>query len=1282
MNAPPSDSRAELKLALVMSGGVSLAIWIGGVSREIYALWLASQPPADNHAGDNRANEAALAPYRQLLELAGTTLGIDVITGASAGGLNGVLLSAAMSRSRPLSDFDDVRNVWLDAADPDTLLRPIGESNPPSLFQGDKVFLPKLRSMLEQMLEPSPQHSAIPHLKLVVTATDLAGESKKTTDNYGADFRYREHATTFTFDRGQFLAEDPGLAAKLAVAGRSSSSFPFAFEPAFVQVGANSDHAGAPDMAEIIDLQSSRYIVDGGVLNNKPVDLALDAIGSRPAVGADRRLVMFVEPDPHRPQHDGAAEKRERPTRPSLGEVVLDSAINIPRKLDVGPALTRIEGDNDFVRKRRASRNWVASNIITVPLAESHDDDEDSSFESIAKAYERFHDVRTEATLRSLRRRLDRRRPADTSASDQGVRDRVVADVAKSLSEKEHFLPKRLRIGDDFLGDESTPRQWKLGLAPLGYLSNLTNDYLRLLLHQPKPPDALPIWLARHRLMTELVVTIDELGDAYWGVILAEPEPSDFHTEAGMRNWLETSFELWPILPCSTRDPDNPGLPRYRAALVDVLGLAAQAEFSKRDQPTSDNVTYRWIRQQMTEVARALAELLADLHGAFREQDLRDVRDAIERLHPENASPADVINRVLWLYVVELGLTGESSPRVLGAPIEWMLVTSETPSPMAGKRTPSEKVAGIKLGHFGAFLKRSWRANDWMWGRLDGIANLSRSLFTPKRLEHLLAASGKVDEQAAAFHDQLLEFTGMPPSDVPGLEAARAVLDKSSFVAAAKDAIEKADTKGVRNGNPDQLKALAEGVAELVTWRMQCRVVAEELAYVSEAIEADDAMKLDKTSSAKAFQRKMNKIKGPLGDQSDADIKSLADACRVGAEGMNEIAITPAFAETAARTVNLMTAAGASADSGLGPVKRLLQLAVVPTAVAGGLASIARRRTPVTTGIVVAALTAAVAVLAGSFLGATVPSWLFGVAAVAVGLFVVLAGLAHGHKIVLALLGIGLLFGGASLGRALLAPQASALYSADGNPPIVVELDETWADLGARISCVGPDEMCRQEDDRTVVALTAATAWQVYAPYVDWSDGVGFTCSNGVVEAQRLSGGTAGAVVDTPCEVLTDGTAQWRAELGKVRYWLPAALAVVLITFWLAAPASRRRAAAGGSTSKPRRMPDSPSDAAAWARAAGLAIVVGVVTGLGLATVVGPGLRSTDRADVLTALHWLGSNRYSILTAAAMITAVVLAVIGVIRLVTVAAADLDLRLRPSRMPPSADAEPGRDPHVI
>jgi len=44
-------------------------------------------------------------------------------------------------------------------------------------------------------------------------------------------------------------------------------------------------------------------------------------------------------------------------------------------------------------------------------------------------------------------------------------------------------------------------------------------------------------------------------------------------------------------------------------------------------------------------------------------------------------------------------------------------------------RDPQDKLAGMQLGHFAAFLLRSWRANDWMWGRLDALVWLGRLLY-------------------------------------------------------------------------------------------------------------------------------------------------------------------------------------------------------------------------------------------------------------------------------------------------------------------------------------------------------------------------------------------------------------------------------------------------------------------------------------------------------------------------------------------------------------------------
>ena len=50
-----------------------------------------------------------------------------------------------------------------------------------------------------------------------------------------------------------------------------------------------------------------------------------------------------------------------------------------------------------------------------------------------------------------------------------------------------------------------------------------------------------------------------------------------------------------------------------------------------------------------------------------------------------------------------------------------------------------DKITGETVMHFGAFLKKSWRSNDIMWGRLDGACRLLDALLTEKALGRAVA---------------------------------------------------------------------------------------------------------------------------------------------------------------------------------------------------------------------------------------------------------------------------------------------------------------------------------------------------------------------------------------------------------------------------------------------------------------------------------------------------------------------------------------------------------------
>ena len=113
----------ELRLALVCYGGISLAVYMHGITKEIWRLARASR---GFHDGTTSGNSSE-AVYRKLLEdleaASGVRLRImpDIIAGASAGGINGIFLAQAIETGQSLEPLTD---MWLENADVEKLLDP------------------------------------------------------------------------------------------------------------------------------------------------------------------------------------------------------------------------------------------------------------------------------------------------------------------------------------------------------------------------------------------------------------------------------------------------------------------------------------------------------------------------------------------------------------------------------------------------------------------------------------------------------------------------------------------------------------------------------------------------------------------------------------------------------------------------------------------------------------------------------------------------------------------------------------------------------------------------------------------------------------------------------------------------------------------------------------------------------------------------------------------------------------------------------------------------------
>jgi hypothetical protein len=119
------DFSREFRLGLVIYGGVSLAIYMNGVCREFY----------------NAVRGRGV--YKLIKALTDSDIVVDIISGTSAGGINGVLLSYALTNSseKETYDFADFSGVWRNSGDINELLRKVNSSSDVnSVLDGDGYY--------------------------------------------------------------------------------------------------------------------------------------------------------------------------------------------------------------------------------------------------------------------------------------------------------------------------------------------------------------------------------------------------------------------------------------------------------------------------------------------------------------------------------------------------------------------------------------------------------------------------------------------------------------------------------------------------------------------------------------------------------------------------------------------------------------------------------------------------------------------------------------------------------------------------------------------------------------------------------------------------------------------------------------------------------------------------------------------------------------------------------------------------------------------------------------
>jgi patatin-related protein len=345
--APALTPERELRLAVVMYGGVSLAVYMNGAAQELLNLVKATAPdPGDpTHAWlpDERLAGTSAAIYRELARLApsrdaapGAALDsairqrfvVDILSGTSAGGINAIFLAKALASGR---EIDGLARLWEAEADLGKLIndresladlpRLARSGQPKSLLNSQRMYV-RLLQALESM-DPALGDGLplVDEVDLFVTATDLEGlpvRLQLAGGEVAEERRYRKvFHLSYNRRRHDFRREDNPF---LAFVARCTSSFPVAFEPMQLEQMHAGDAGRARSRAEdgVIPARwhrhfeeyeraippessvTSRPFADGGYLDNKPFSYAIDAIASRQggSPGVVERKLVYIEPDP------------------------------------------------------------------------------------------------------------------------------------------------------------------------------------------------------------------------------------------------------------------------------------------------------------------------------------------------------------------------------------------------------------------------------------------------------------------------------------------------------------------------------------------------------------------------------------------------------------------------------------------------------------------------------------------------------------------------------------------------------------------------------------------------------------------------------------------------------------------------------------------------------------------------------------------------------------------------------------------------------------------------
>jgi patatin-related protein len=254
---------------------------------------------------------------------------------------------------------------------------------------GGEIFCRLIYDALE-LMEQSPAGSKLlppgQPLDLFVTVTDFAGHPERLSLHSPAEALEMEHRITISFQSNGLTAGPIAERPELIFAGRATASFPGAFPPFTVREldkmlrSRSLPWPGKQNfLKRILPTQYAKgvaedvVLIDGSVLANAPFAQAIGALKNRPAKREVDRRFVYIDPRPDLDlvKSDRAQERlravqaMEKGGLPGFFSTIFGAISNIPREQPIRDNLNAIEGRSNRILQMRRITDSLREEVET-----------------------------------------------------------------------------------------------------------------------------------------------------------------------------------------------------------------------------------------------------------------------------------------------------------------------------------------------------------------------------------------------------------------------------------------------------------------------------------------------------------------------------------------------------------------------------------------------------------------------------------------------------------------------------------------------------------------------------------------------------------------------------------------------------------------------------------------------------------------------------------------------------------------------------------------------------